>query len=57
MGSFCLPSLSFHHLPIEKGEEKNTIKIFYPSANVSAGLPAIFTTVCCFFGKKRENCF
>ena len=30
---------------IEKGEVKDKVKIFYPSANVSADLPSIFTTV------------
>lgn len=30
---------------VEKGEVKDTIKIYYPAANFSADLPAIFTTV------------
>ncbi|KMY52959.1 2,3-diketo-5-methylthiopentyl-1-phosphate enolase [Bacillus sp. FJAT-27231] len=30
---------------VEKGEEKDTVKIHYPSANFSADLPAILTTV------------
>jgi 2,3-diketo-5-methylthiopentyl-1-phosphate enolase len=30
---------------VEKGEVKDTIKIYYPNANFSADLPAIFTTV------------
>src|SRR4051812_36075436 len=38
-----------HHkgelVSVEKGEVKDTVKIFYPSANFSADLPAIFTTV------------
>lgn len=32
-------------LSVVKGELKDTVKIFYPSANFSADLPAIFTTV------------
>ncbi|MDV6378778.1 2,3-diketo-5-methylthiopentyl-1-phosphate enolase [Sporosarcina sp. GW1-11] len=38
-----------HHkgevVSVVKGEKKDTVTIFYPSANVSADLPAIFTTV------------
>lgn len=38
-----------HHkgevVSVEKGEEKDTVKIYYPSANFSADIPAIFTTV------------
>lgn len=38
-----------HHkgevVSVEKGEVKDMVKIFYPSANYSADLPAIFTTV------------
>ncbi|MFK2825946.1 2,3-diketo-5-methylthiopentyl-1-phosphate enolase [Bacillus sp. B190/17] len=30
---------------VEKGEVKDTVKIYYPSANFSADLPAILTTV------------
>ncbi len=32
-------------ISVEKGEEKDTVKIFYPAANFSADLPAILTTV------------
>ncbi|MFD1928468.1 2,3-diketo-5-methylthiopentyl-1-phosphate enolase [Sporosarcina siberiensis] len=32
-------------ISVEKGELKDTVKIFYPSANFSADLPAILTTV------------
>ena len=43
-----------HHkgelVSVEKGEVKDTVKIFYPSANFSADLPAIFTT---FTGNSR----
>ncbi|PIC69872.1 2,3-diketo-5-methylthiopentyl-1-phosphate enolase [Sporosarcina sp. P16b] len=38
-----------HHkgelVSVVKGEQKDTVTIFYPSANFSADLPAIFTTV------------